>query len=47
MGLDLSATLNGNLKLKELNHSSFTFTIYNVLGRKNPYSDISKTKMEE
>ena len=38
MRLDLAATLNGNLKAKKLNHSSFTFTVYNVLGRKNPYS---------
>lgn len=36
--LDLAATINGNLKAKKLNHSSFTFTVYNVLGRKNPYS---------
>ncbi len=36
--LDLSATLNGNLKARKLNHSSFTLTLYNVFGRKNPYS---------
>jgi hypothetical protein len=36
--LDLSASLNGNLKAKKFNHSSLTFTVYNVLGRKNPYS---------
>lgn len=36
--LDFAATFNGNLKAKKLNHSSFTFTVYNVLGRKNPYS---------
>ena len=36
--LDLAATLNGNLKLKKLNHSSFTLAVYNVLGRRNPYS---------
>ena len=36
--LDLSATLNGNLKVKKLNHSSLTFTVYNVMGRRNPYS---------
>jgi hypothetical protein len=36
--LDLSATLNGNLKAKKFNHSSLTFTVYNVLGRRNPYS---------
>jgi CarboxypepD_reg-like domain/TonB-dependent Receptor Plug Domain len=38
MRLDLSATVNGNLKAKKLNHSSLTFTVYNVLGRRNPYS---------
>jgi hypothetical protein len=36
--LDLAATVNGNLKAKKLNHSSLTFTVYNVLGRRNPYS---------
>lgn len=38
MRLDLAATVNGNLKAKKLNHSSLTFTAYNVLGRRNPYS---------
>jgi hypothetical protein len=38
MRLDLAATINGNLQAKKLNHSSFTATVYNVLGRKNPYS---------
>jgi hypothetical protein len=42
--LDLAATLNGNLKAKKLNHSSFTFTVYNVLGRRNPYSIFFKTE---
>jgi len=36
--LDLAATYNGNLLLRKLNHSSFTFAVYNVLGRRNPYS---------
>jgi hypothetical protein len=36
--LDLAATINGNLVAKKLNHGSFTFSLYNVLGRKNPYS---------
>jgi hypothetical protein len=36
--VDLSATVNGNLKARKLNHSTLTFTVYNVLGRKNPYS---------
>jgi hypothetical protein len=38
MRLDLAVTINGNLKAKKMNHSSFTFTVYNVLGRKNPYN---------
>ena len=36
--LDFAATINGNLKARKLNHSSFTLTIYNVLSRHNPYS---------
>ncbi len=36
--LDFAATINGNLKAKKLNHSSLTFTVYNALGRRNPYS---------
>ncbi len=44
MRLDLAATLNGNLKAKKLNHSSFTFTVYNVLGRRNPYSIFFKVE---
>jgi len=38
MRLDLAATINGNLRARKLNHSSLTATVYNVLGRKNPYS---------
>jgi hypothetical protein len=44
MRLDLSATINGNLKAKKLNHSSLTFTVYNVLGRRNPYSVFFKNE---
>ena len=36
--MDFAATVNGNLKAKKLNHSSLSFTVYNVLGRRNPYS---------
>ncbi len=36
--LDLAATVNGNLKKKKPNHSSLTLAVYNVLGRRNPYS---------
>ncbi|MEI6048189.1 MAG: TonB-dependent receptor [Bacteroidota bacterium] len=42
--LDLAATINGNLKAKKLNHSSLTFTAYNVLGRRNPYSIFFKAE---
>ncbi len=42
--LDLAATFNGNLKARKLNHSSFTFTVYNVLGRRNPYSIFFRTE---
>ena len=45
--LDLAATINGNLKAKKLNHSSFTVTIYNVLGRKNPYSIFFRNEGDE
>jgi len=44
MRLDLAATINGNLKAKKLNHSSFTFTVYNALGRRNPYSIFFKAE---
>lgn len=44
MRLDLAATMNGNLKSNKLNHSSFTFTVYNVLGRRNPYSIFFKVE---
>lgn len=47
MRLDMSATINGNLRAKKLNHSSLTATIYNVLGRKNPYSIFFKNENGE
>ncbi len=36
--LDLSINLEGNHKIKKLNHSSWTFSVYNVTGRDNVYS---------
>jgi hypothetical protein len=42
--LDFSATINGNLRSKKLSHSSLTFTAYNVLGRRNPYSIFFKVE---
>jgi hypothetical protein len=44
MRLDIAATINGNLKAKKLNHSSLTFTVYNAIGRKNPYSIFFKAE---
>lgn len=35
---DASVTLDGNLKLKKLAHSSWTLSVYNILGRDNVYS---------
>ncbi len=36
--LDLSFNLEGNHKIKKFAHSFWNFSIYNVLGRNNPYS---------
>jgi len=36
--LDLSINLEGNHKIKKLAHSYWNFSIYNVLGKNNPYS---------
>lgn len=36
--LDLSFNMEGNHKLKKIGHSFWNFSVYNVLGRNNPYS---------
>ncbi|NBB19870.1 TonB-dependent receptor [Runella sp. CRIBMP] len=36
--VDFSMNIEGNHKIKKLAHSSWTFAIFNVLGRKNPSS---------
>lgn len=36
--LDISWTINGNLKAKKIAHPHWVFSIYNVLGRNNVYS---------
>jgi hypothetical protein len=36
--LDLALNIEGNHKVKKLAHSSWTVGIYNVTGRRNPYS---------
>lgn len=35
---DISLTIEGNLKKNKLIHSSLMFSVYNLTGRKNPYS---------
>lgn len=35
---DFSMNLDGNYKIHQLIHSSWTFGVYNLTGRKNPYS---------
>lgn len=36
--VDLSFTIEGNLQKRKMAHGSWTISIYNVLGTKNPYS---------
>lgn len=36
--LDLGVNIEGNHKIKKLAHSFWNISIYNVLGRNNPYS---------
>ena len=36
--VDLSVNLEGNLKSKKFKHSSWNLSVYNLLGRNNPYS---------
>ena len=36
--LDLAATINGNLKAKKINHSSLTFSVYNVWKKKSLFN---------
>jgi outer membrane cobalamin receptor len=36
--MDISVNVEGNHKVKQLLHNSWTFGIYNLTGRKNPYS---------
>ena len=36
--LDLSFRIGGNLRLRQIAHPNWTFSVYNLLGRKNVYS---------
>ncbi len=42
--LDFSMNIEGNHKIKKLAHSSWTIGVYNITGRKNPYSVFFKTE---
>lgn len=42
--VDLGFNVEGNHKVKKLAHSFWTFSIYNVFGRKNPYSIYFKSE---
>ena len=42
--LDMSVNLEGNLKKNKLIHGSWSFSVYNVTGRKNAYSVYFKTE---
>jgi hypothetical protein len=42
--MDVSLTLEGNLKRNKLIHSSLMFSFYNLTGRKNPYSIYFKSE---
>jgi hypothetical protein len=45
--LDFAATINGSLIKKKLNHSSWTFAIYNALGRQNAYNIFFRTEEDK
>lgn len=45
--LDLSFNVEGNHKLKKLAHSFWNISVYNVLGRNNPYSVFFVTEQGE
>ena len=42
--MDLSLTIEGNLRKNKLIHSSFAFNAFNLTGRKNPYSVYFKSE---
>lgn len=42
--LDVSFNVEPSHKLTLLTHSSFTFGVYNLTGRKNPYSVFFRTE---
>ncbi len=44
---DISINIEGNHKVKKLAHSSWTFSVYNLLGRANAYSVFFVTEGEQ
>jgi hypothetical protein len=41
---DFSLNVEGNHRVRKLSHSSWTFAVYNLTGRKNPYSVFFRTE---
>ncbi len=41
---DFSLNVEGNHRVRKLSHSSWTFAVYNLTGRKNPYSVFFQTE---
>ncbi|PSR55173.1 TonB-dependent receptor [Adhaeribacter arboris] len=44
---DFAVNLEGNHKIKKLAHSSWTFAVYNLTGRKNPFSIYFKSESNQ
>jgi hypothetical protein len=42
--IDFAMNIEGNHRIKKLAHSSWTVGIYNLLGRRNPYSIFFESK---
>jgi hypothetical protein len=42
--MDFAMNFEGNHKIRKLAHSSWSFSVYNLLGRKNPYSVYFKSE---
>ncbi|HEY5122501.1 MAG TPA: TonB-dependent receptor, partial [Ignavibacteria bacterium] len=43
--VDASITIEGNLKVRKIIHGSWVFSVYNLLGRENVYSEFFKTDL--
>jgi hypothetical protein len=45
--LDLSVKVSGNLKSKKIAHPNWIFSVYNLLGRENVYSEYFKNEKNQ